>query len=127
MNNEGFTHLTVNHSLHFKDPETGVHSNTIESSWRHAKSSMSQYCRKKDFYGGYLAKFMFLKRCRRFKLDATAEFFKHVGVVYSGNDVIKHDNGSNDEDDDSDDNSGDDENQDNNDSDSDNAPGYLFF
>ena len=33
---EGFKHLTVNHSLHFKDPDTGTHSNSIESSWRAA-------------------------------------------------------------------------------------------
>ncbi|XP_022160096.1 uncharacterized protein LOC111026349 [Myzus persicae] len=55
LNNEGYVHLTVNHRLHFKDPETGVHSNTIEGSWKHAKASLSQYCRKKEFYAGYLA------------------------------------------------------------------------
>ena len=33
---EGFQNLTVNHSLHFKDPETGTHTNAIESSWRAA-------------------------------------------------------------------------------------------
>ncbi|KAF0700545.1 Uncharacterized protein FWK35_00034072, partial [Aphis craccivora] len=50
LNNEGYVHMTVNHSLHFKDPDTGVHSNTIESSWRHSKASMSNYCRKKKHF-----------------------------------------------------------------------------
>uniref|UniRef100_A0A915JNK7 ISXO2-like transposase domain-containing protein n=1 Tax=Romanomermis culicivorax TaxID=13658 RepID=A0A915JNK7_ROMCU len=40
LEDEGFHHLSVNHSLNFKDPETGVHTNAIESSWRAAKSSM---------------------------------------------------------------------------------------
>jgi len=34
-------HQTVNHSLHFKDPVTGVHINTIESYWnRYIQSVM---------------------------------------------------------------------------------------
>ncbi|KAL5245898.1 hypothetical protein ACI65C_013306 [Semiaphis heraclei] len=78
LNNEGYVHMTVNHSLHFKDPETGVHSNSIETSWRHAKASMSNYCRKKKFFPGYLAKHMFTKHCRIYNLDPTAEFFKNA-------------------------------------------------
>jgi len=99
LNNEGYIHLTVNHSLHFKDPDTGVHSNTIESSWRHAKVSISQYCRKKEFYAGYLAKYMFMKKCRAYKLDGTAEFFKQAGILYSS-DIGEFDEGDHVNDDD---------------------------
>ncbi|CAI6345251.1 unnamed protein product [Macrosiphum euphorbiae] len=82
LNNEGYVHMTVNHRLHFKDPETGVHSNSIETSWRHAKASMSNYCRKKKIFPGYLAKHMSTKHCRIYNLDPTAEFFKNAGTLY---------------------------------------------
>lgn len=63
---EGYTHLTINHSVHFVDPETGAHTNTIESTWqklkaRHKKEYgtartqlaeyISQHLWKKEFGG----------------------------------------------------------------------------
>jgi len=35
-------HLTVNHSYHFVDPVTGVHTNTIESQWRSFRRRLSR-------------------------------------------------------------------------------------
>ena len=113
--------MTVNHSLHFKDPVTGVHSNTIESTWRHSKQSMSNYCRKKSFYAGYLAKFMFTKHCRSHNLDPTTEFFKHAGILYHMDNTEHHTfiNGDNGDGDDGDEDSGeDDEDSGDNDDDS---------
>jgi hypothetical protein len=50
--------------------------------WRHAKASLSQYSRKKHFYGGYMAKFMFLKKCHILNLDPVVEFFRLAGKLY---------------------------------------------
>jgi len=83
LKDEGYKHLTVNHSIQFKDPETGAHTNNVEGMWRHAKASMSQYCRKKRFYAGYLAKHMFLKSCRVQNVDPLTEFFRLCSILYN--------------------------------------------
>jgi hypothetical protein len=43
LNKEGFEHLKVNHSLNFVDPDSGAHTNTIESTWRALKKSLPKY------------------------------------------------------------------------------------
>jgi len=45
LESEGFTHRTVNHSIHFVDPDTGAHTNTMESTWRAVKVFLGQYNR----------------------------------------------------------------------------------
>lgn len=39
----GYQHMTVNHSMNFKDPETGAYINTIDSIRHHVKASMPNY------------------------------------------------------------------------------------
>ena len=36
----GYQYDTVNHSKHFKDPETGAHTNIIEGKWNGLKSQV---------------------------------------------------------------------------------------
>ena len=57
------THRTVNHSLHFKDPVTGVHTNNIESYWCRIKTKLKRMkgCHK-DQLPSYLDEFMWRER-----------------------------------------------------------------
>lgn len=84
-----------------------------------------------EFYAGYLAKYMFLKKWRAFKLDATAEFFKQAGIIYSGNDDLnEYDESDRGDDDDNEQDRGGDDDDDGDrgsGSDDDDAPGYSFF
>jgi hypothetical protein len=41
-----YQHLTVNHSLHFVDPDTGAHTNTIEATWNAIKRTISPQNRR---------------------------------------------------------------------------------
>jgi purine nucleoside phosphorylase len=82
LNDNGYIHYKVNHSLHFKDPETGTHTNAIESSWRAAKAICTSSGRKKSHIPGNLARYMFYKQCTELNVDRTLHFFKFAGMLY---------------------------------------------
>lgn len=50
LSSKGFMHLKVNHSVNFKDPTTGAHTNNIEASWRAAKAITTSAGRKKVLF-----------------------------------------------------------------------------
>jgi hypothetical protein len=49
LEQEGYSHLTVNHSIGFVDPHTGAHNNTIECQWRQLKAYLHPYNRRTDY------------------------------------------------------------------------------
>jgi len=72
-----YTHHAVNHSIEFVDQRTGVHTNTIVSTWRHVKAYLRHYNRKAD-YIYHLVHYMFAARCRAESVD---EFTKFIHLV----------------------------------------------
>ncbi|KAF8763332.1 hypothetical protein HNY73_021527 [Argiope bruennichi] len=87
----GFVHLTVNHSLTFKDPDTGAHTNSIEGTWAACKRSLKGTRRVKDGMDGYLAEYIW-RRCHRSGVKSTTrQFFESIIKVYPPNKEIEKD------------------------------------
>ena len=88
----GYTHGTVNHSQHFKDPVSGVHTNTIESTWHHLKH-FKHHRQSKELKASYFAEFIF--RRKFFRGDTSSlEYFtiflrEGISKVYTKEKAIK--------------------------------------
>ncbi|CAL4119845.1 unnamed protein product [Meganyctiphanes norvegica] len=81
LSQEGYIHLTVNHTYNFVDPITGAHTNTIERLWRSIKESFSRNGCRKHHYRGYLARFYFLKTYPTLK-QRMHTFFIATALLY---------------------------------------------
>ncbi len=63
LSNRGYIHKTVNHSLHFVDRTTGVHTQNIESYWNKQKHKIKTVRGvKRDLLISYLYQFMWQDR-----------------------------------------------------------------
>jgi hypothetical protein len=58
----GMVHDTVNHSLHYVDPITGVHTNTIEGTWSAMKWDTNKRHRTQEYIGDNLFYFIWRRR-----------------------------------------------------------------
>ena len=57
---QNYQHGTVNHTINFVDPNTGVTTNRVEAMWQRAKSTFKaqQGPTNRDMVADYLAEFM---------------------------------------------------------------------
>ena len=58
LKDEGYTHLTVNHSLNFVDPDSGAHTQRNENTWWGVKRSMPRTGTSKDLFESYLKEWL---------------------------------------------------------------------
>jgi hypothetical protein len=79
--------LKVNHSINFKDPETGAHTNQIEGLWNLAKKSLPKTNRNKEFFNSYLANFMLHNKWKN--EDGFSNFMRYAATLYSNEDVME--------------------------------------
>ncbi|XP_071652821.1 uncharacterized protein [Temnothorax longispinosus] len=86
LNNEGFQHLTVNHTYNFVDPDTGAHTQHIERVWREVRANIPKYGTRSHHVEGYLFEFLFKHahpRAERIKIffDVIAQMYPPLSTV----------------------------------------------
>jgi len=83
LDQEGFEHLKVNHSLNFVDLDSGTNTNTIESTWRALKKSLSKYGTVKSLYDTYFSQYCARKKYIHGSEDPFLEFLKLIKCIYN--------------------------------------------
>jgi len=81
LSDEGYSHLKVNHSLHFKDPESGAHTNGIEGTWGAAKRGISR-SKVKSQLDLYLGEYVWRRRHNNDFKALTKSFFSNLSRIY---------------------------------------------
>ena len=82
LKDHGYTHKTVNHSEHFKDPVTDACTNHIECEWLHVKKNMAKYGTKHEHISSYLGAHLWNLRVKEANGDVFLEFLKAVRSVF---------------------------------------------
>ncbi|XP_024882507.1 uncharacterized protein LOC112461483 [Temnothorax curvispinosus] len=81
LNNEGFQHLTVNHSYNFVDPETGTHTQHIERVWIEVRENIPRYGTTEDHVLlEHLCEYLFKRAYSR--LERIENFFDVIAELY---------------------------------------------
>lgn len=76
-----FTHLTVNHSLNFVDPDTGAHTQNIESTWWQIKRGLPDTHTRHYRLYLYLGEFLWRKIASRLQVDEFIYFLDCAAAI----------------------------------------------
>ncbi|VDK67022.1 unnamed protein product [Cylicostephanus goldi] len=77
-----YTHLTVNHQVNFVNPQTGAHTQNIESHWQRFKRMAKQKCGINNRrYGDYLKEFLW-RRMFGTRGESLYNFWRQVADLY---------------------------------------------
>ena len=80
LNNMGYQHLTVNHSINFVEPVTHATTNHVELVWQKAKEkNKCRFGTHRQMLDNYLAEFLWHQR---FGNNPFHHFVEHVRLVY---------------------------------------------
>ncbi len=84
LGDEGYVHVTVNHSVQFVDPLTGEHTNTIEGLWANCKDKFkAMHGSAREYAQSYLNEFMFHQLFGRSNNGLMQEMMASIARHYS--------------------------------------------
>eukprot|EP01084_Bolivina_argentea_P002363 4354_1 len=84
LGDEGYVHVTVNHSVQFVDPLTGEHTNTIEGLWSNAKDKFkAMHGSLREYAQSYLDEFMFRRLFSRSNNGLMQEMMISIARYYN--------------------------------------------
>ena len=79
LQDEGYVHLTVNHSLTLVDPDTGAHTQRIENRWWCVKRGLPRTGTSKELFESYLQEYMWRQH---YGEDPFGNIIKHIADLY---------------------------------------------
>jgi len=83
LDKHGYVHKTVNHSENFVDPETGAHTQNIESSWRWMRRHLSRGAHQENI-AEHLCEFLWRRRVRKLNEDPFKQLIIDIKKCYPG-------------------------------------------
>jgi transposase-like protein len=82
LEDSGYEHLTVNHSMNFRDPDTWCDTQKIEAQWRPIRRRVSRGGVKE--LDMHLCEFLWKRECKQNNLDMFEQMINEIVKVYPG-------------------------------------------